>query len=63
MRGNVGWLADRTVSENDRTSPRWAKWRPFEMKPTDRAATVCGSAADALLDEILADMPSGAIAA
>jgi hypothetical protein len=63
MRGAVGWLADRAVSENEKTSPRWAKWRPFEMKPADRPATVCGSAADARFGEILADMPSGAIAA
>jgi hypothetical protein len=63
MRGNVGWLADRSVTENDKVSPRWAKWRPFQIKPSDRPATVCGSAADALLDEILTDMPSAALAA
>jgi hypothetical protein len=33
MSGNAGWLADRTVEENDRTSPRWIKFRAFDLKP------------------------------
>ena len=53
MRGGVGWLADRTVTENDKVSPRWSKWRPFVALPSDRPATVCGGVADALLGEIL----------
>jgi hypothetical protein len=31
MRGNVGSLADRAVSEPDRGRIRIVKWRPFEM--------------------------------
>jgi hypothetical protein len=60
MRGGVGWLADRTVTENDKVSPRWAKWRPFGGLPSDRPATVCGSAADGHLGEIPAVMPLAA---
>jgi len=33
MSGNVGWLADHTVEENDKVSPRWAKYRPFDLGP------------------------------
>ena len=31
MRGNVGWFADRTVSESDSQggTPRFVKWRPM----------------------------------
>jgi hypothetical protein len=44
MRGSIGWLAARTVIENEKESPRWAKYRPFSMAPSDRPATPCGSA-------------------
>src|SRR5271170_1543365 len=44
LTGTVGWLADHTVAENDRSSPRWTKWRPFAMAPADGPATLCGSA-------------------
>ena len=44
MSGGVGWLADRTVEENEKVSPRWRKFRPFGLKPADGAQTVCGSA-------------------
>jgi hypothetical protein len=44
MRGSIGWLADHTVTENEKVSPRFAKWRPFSMAASDRPATVCGSA-------------------
>jgi hypothetical protein len=56
MRGGVGWLADRTVAENDKVSPRWAKWRPFEVKLSDRPATLFGGVADGPLGEMGADM-------
>ena len=46
MTGAVGWLADHTVTENEKVSPRFAKWRPFSMAASDRPATVCGSAQD-----------------
>jgi hypothetical protein len=44
MIGGVGWLADHTVEENEKVSPRWRKFRPFGLKPADGPATVCGSA-------------------
>ena len=44
MRGSIGWLAARTVAENEKASPRFAKWRPFAMAPSDGLATVCGAA-------------------
>jgi hypothetical protein len=45
MIGGVGWLADHTVEENEKVSPRWRKFRPFGLKPSDGAQTLCGSAA------------------
>ncbi len=44
MIGGVGWLADKTVLEGEKDSPRFAKWRPFAMAASDRPATPCGSA-------------------
>jgi hypothetical protein len=44
MIGSVGWLADKTVLEGEKDSPRFAKWRPFAMAPSERPATPCGSA-------------------
>ena len=44
LTGSVGWLADKTVLEGEKDSPRFAKWRPFAMAPSDRPATPCGSA-------------------
>ena len=38
MSGNVGWLADHTVEENDKTSPRWIKFRAFDLKPASDLA-------------------------
>lgn len=29
IRGAIGWLAQRTVEENDKVSPRWVKYRPY----------------------------------
>jgi hypothetical protein len=46
MTGGVGWLADHTVEENEKVSPRWRKFRPFGVKPSDGPTTVCGSAPD-----------------
>ena len=44
LSGSVGWLADKTVLEGEKDSPRFAKWRPFAMAASDRPATPCGSA-------------------
>jgi hypothetical protein len=63
MRGGVGWFADRTIVENEKVSPRWAKWRPFEIRASDRPATVCGASAGGHLGEMGADMPPTALAA
>jgi hypothetical protein len=41
--GRVGWLADHTVEENDRISPRSARYRAF---PSDGPAPLCGSVQD-----------------
>ena len=30
LSSSVGWFADRTVEENDKVSPRWAKHRPLD---------------------------------
>jgi hypothetical protein len=29
LSGNVGWFADRTLIENAKVGPLYAKWRPF----------------------------------
>ena len=29
LRGGIGWLADRTVREDAKTSPTFVKWKPF----------------------------------
>jgi hypothetical protein len=55
MRGSIGWLASRTVEENDKVSPRWTKWRPFPTKPAKGSGTVCGKAQEAQ-DSILGGM-------
>jgi hypothetical protein len=60
MRGGVGWFADRTVTENEKVSPRWSKWRPFVALPANRPATVCGSAAGGRFEELVAEMPLAA---
>jgi len=44
MRGSIGWLAAHTVLEGERESPRFAKWRPFVIKPADGPSTPCGTA-------------------
>jgi hypothetical protein len=44
LHGSIGWLAARTVLEGEKDSPRFAKYRPFVMAPSDRPATVCGTA-------------------
>ena len=44
MSGSICWLAGRTVIENEKESPRFAKWRPFAMAPSDGSATPCGNA-------------------
>jgi hypothetical protein len=44
MRGSVAWLAGQTVEENEKVSPRWVKWRPFAIRPSERPETVDGSA-------------------
>jgi HNH endonuclease len=43
MTGSIGWLAERTVEENEKVSPRWIKWRPFVVKPKDAAERVCSA--------------------
>jgi hypothetical protein len=43
LTGSVGRLADSTVEENEKVSPRWRKFRPFGLKPSDGAQTVCGT--------------------
>jgi hypothetical protein len=50
LSGSVGWFADSTVEENEKVSPRWRKFRPFGLKPSDAPATVCGSAQEPQLD-------------
>jgi hypothetical protein len=45
MSGSVGWLADHTVMETDKVSPRWAKHRPL-----DHAFPRARPAADSLLE-------------
>jgi hypothetical protein len=37
LRGGIGWLADRTVAENDKIGPRWSKWQPFAGLPSEGA--------------------------
>ena len=54
-RGSIGWLASRSIEENDKVSPRWTKWRPFPTKPTEGGATLCGTAQEAQ-DSILGGM-------
>jgi hypothetical protein len=49
LTGSVGWLADRTVEENDEVSARWRKFRPFLLKPSDGPETVCGESGHGLL--------------
>ena len=46
LAGALSWFADRTVIENEKASPRWAKYRAFEMEPQDRPETACGTAQD-----------------
>jgi hypothetical protein len=29
LRGSIGWFAERTIEENEKVSPRWAKHRPW----------------------------------
>jgi hypothetical protein len=60
LRGGIGWLADRTVTENDKIGPRWGKWRPFAGLPSDRPAPVCGSPAGGQADQGGAGMPLAA---
>jgi hypothetical protein len=43
MRGSIGWLAERTVEENDRVSPRWIKWRAFGVEPQDGVQRICST--------------------
>ncbi len=43
MRGSIGWLAARSIEENEKVSPRWIKWRPFAVKAKDAAEMVCGA--------------------
>ena len=47
FRGRIGWLASRTVEENDKVSPRWTKWRPFPAKPAEGGGMVSGMAQEA----------------
>lgn len=42
LNGNVGWFADRTIRENAKEGPRYAKWRPF---PDVRRRAQTGSSA------------------
>jgi hypothetical protein len=52
LSGSVGWFADRTVEENDKVSPRWAKHRPFDCSSStpNRVSTLVGVNGDALLE-------------
>jgi hypothetical protein len=43
---SVGWLADRTVQENEKVGPRWAKFQPFDLRPSDGPETVSRDAQD-----------------
>jgi hypothetical protein len=43
MRGPIGWLAARTVEENKKVSPRWAKHRPWTAS---RGSAVASQAAE-----------------
>lgn len=40
MRGLIGWLSSRTVIENEKFGPRWAKWTPFGDRPAPRQGFV-----------------------
>ena len=31
LSGAVGWFADRTLIENAKSGPRYARWRPFPV--------------------------------
>jgi hypothetical protein len=63
MRGGIGWLADRTVTENDKIGPRWSKWRPFAGLPSEGAPWCAVSVAGGQVAEKGAEMPFAAIAA
>jgi hypothetical protein len=59
LTGSVGWLADHTVEENVKVGARWAKFQPFDLKPSDALSPVCGDAQDGR-DAILGYPPTGA---
>jgi hypothetical protein len=44
LSGSVGWFADRSMEENEKVSPRWAKHRPMpaQLARTDAAGTLVG---------------------
>ena len=60
MRGGIGWLAERTVTENDKIGPRWSKWRPFGGLPSEAPPQCAVSAAGGQVAPEGADMPLAA---
>lgn len=45
MAGLVGWFADRTVRETEKSGPRWARYEAFDDSRVDSGFPVRGSVA------------------
>ena len=45
LRGSIGWFAERTVEENEKVSPRWAKHRPWSAPGGKSSPEGCGGSA------------------
>jgi hypothetical protein len=45
MRGSIGWFAERTIEENEKVSPRWAKHRPWSAPGRSAVPSVAAEVA------------------